>query len=418
MNDILQAREEKSKIIEKYLQKGNVISLKANIPGENKNIYYADFIINYYDKQIEKIIPKIISKEVINSSDGLYILYLVDKDENYKDKLITLEEKDDFGRLVDLDFYTETKSLSRGYMRKCLLCEEKAFVCIRKQTHTKEEIIKAQKNIVLNKLKEELKTIIKESMLKELNLHPKFGLVTPLSNGSHPDMNYDIMKSSIDVVIKGLLLMFEISFNTEKIEDIYSEIKKIGLITEKEMLIQTKGINTYQGLIFNLGIIISSVGYSFKTKITLKDIFHNVQKIATHVTQEYNNVSFGSKAYHELNFGGARKEASLGFPTVQKVYTYLKDKSLDDKSLTKALVIAIKESEDTVFLKRAKSFTRYQEIKKMFQDFKYEEKETLTEKMISENISFGGSADILICAIFIYKLNEIFILENTKNERN
>lgn len=413
MNDILKAREEKSRIIDKYLQKGNVISLKANIPGENKNIYYANFIIRYYDKQIEKVIPKIILKEVFNSSDGLYVLYLVDKDENYKDKLIALEEKDDFGRLIDLDFYTETKSLSRGYMRKCLLCEEKAFVCIRKQKHTKEEIIQAQEKIVLNKLKEELTELIKESMLKELNLHPKFGLVTPLSNGSHSDMNYNIMKSSIDVVIKGLLLMFEIGFNTKKIDNIYPQIKKIGLRTEKEMLNQTKGINTYQGLIFNLGIIISSVGYSFKTNITLDDIFLNSQKIAANVTKEYDNNSFGSKAYHELKFGGARKEASLGFPTVKKVYTYLKDKSIDDKSLIKALVIAILESEDTIFLKRAKSFTRYQEIKQMFKDYEYENKEALTEKMISENISFGGSADILICAIFIYKLNEIFILENT-----
>lgn len=417
MNDILKAREERSKLIEKYLQKGNVISLKANIPGENKNIYYADFIINYYDKQIEKTISNIIAKEVINSSDGIYILYLVDKDKNYKNDLITLEEKDDFGRLVDLDFYTKKQSSTRGYMRKCLLCEEKAFVCIRNQTHTKEEIIEVQEKIAFDKLKQELRSIIKESMLMELNLHPKFGLVTPLSNGSHTDMNYDIMKSSIDATLDGLLLMLEIGFKKKK-DNIYREIKKIGLMTEKEMLKKTKGINTYQGLIFNLGIIIASIGYSFKTKVSLENIILNTKAISSSVIKEYNTSSFGSKAYHELNFGGARKEAYLGFPTVQKVYNYLKNQKLDDISLTKALVIAIKESEDTVFLKRAKSFTRYQEIKKMFQDFKYEEKETLTEKMISENISFGGSADILICAIFIYKLNEIFILENTNDERN
>ena len=30
-------------------------------------------------------------------------------------------------------------------------------------------------------------------MIKELDLHPKFGLVTPISNGSHKDMNYKLM---------------------------------------------------------------------------------------------------------------------------------------------------------------------------------------------------------------------------------
>lgn len=417
MNNILEDREKRNKYISNSLSKGNIITIKANIPGTCKNIFYADIIIRYFERKLEKIISNIIAKEIIYSFDGKYIIYIVDKHKNYKEELIKLEEEDDFGRLVDLDFYTNAKSNSRGYLRKCILCEESAFVCIRKQKHKAEEIINYSKKIVLDKLKEELKSLLKESMLEELNLHPKFGLVTPLSNGSHFDMNYDIMKSSIDTIVNGLLEMFEIGYSNEKenYKEIYSKIKVIGVNTEKAMFKETQGINTYQGLIFNLGILVASLGYTFKTNISLDNIFTNASLIASDVTKEYVTSSFGSKAYHELNFGGARAEAYLGFPTVKKIYNYLsRYESLNYDNLIKALVLAIIESEDTVFLKRAKSYQRYQEIKAMFKSITYqqEEIEELTSKMIEENISFGGSADILICAIFIYKLNAIFKLEN------
>ena len=48
--------------------------------------------------------------------------------------------------------------------------------------------------------------IISESIL-ELNLDPKFGMVTAKSQGSHSDMNYELMKRSIGIITPYLALM-------------------------------------------------------------------------------------------------------------------------------------------------------------------------------------------------------------------
>ena len=56
-NKILKDREKKDSIIKKYVDSYQVISLKANIPGNNKNIKEAYVLVNIFDKILIRYKP-------------------------------------------------------------------------------------------------------------------------------------------------------------------------------------------------------------------------------------------------------------------------------------------------------------------------------------------------------------------------
>ena len=70
------------------------------------------------------------------------------------------------------------------------------------------------------------------------------------------------------------------------------------------------------------------------------------------------------KAYHEHQISGARGEAYLGLPSVHHAIHSMTNKSLDDTTLRQLLQQLIRSTDDTVLLKRAKSFENYMEVKK------------------------------------------------------
>ena len=62
-------------------------------------------------------------------------------------------------------------------------------------------------------LKRLIKKMINTAMLDELNLHPKFGLVTPYTSGSHKDMDYSLMVNAKNAILDDLVEMFMLGFN-------------------------------------------------------------------------------------------------------------------------------------------------------------------------------------------------------------
>lgn len=404
INDkILIDRENRFIIINKLLDEFNVVCLKANIMGCDKNIYNSKIIIAFYEKTLDKL--PYVTKKRYESFDGSYILYTFSKDIYLKDYLISLEEKNKLGRLVDLDFYAKNKTFRREKTRKCLICNCDSFLCIRSRKHSINTLIKKVDEICYKHLEKVITKAVRKAMLLELNAHPKFGLVTKQTNGSHYDMDYLLMKDSIKVVEKAISQMFKIGY-TESLDNIYNTIKQIGIKYEKVLLEHTNGINTYSGVIFSLGILASSLGFTLKNSINTKNVFEISKQISKDVLKEYEMYNtYGTYAYKQYKFGGARKESYNGFTSVQEVLKFIENKKLTNTNILKALVKAIILCEDTILLKRAKSINKYNEIKQKFiyldMNYTKENINKLNDEMITNNISFGGSADILICALFI-----------------
>ena len=84
-------------------------------------------------------------------------------------------------------------------------------------------------------------------------------------------------------------------------------------------------------------------------------------------------------------------------------------KQLCKKSLRSVLTFILGEIDDSVLLKRAGSFERYEQYKKLITESNYKNAKEITKECIENNISIGGSADILICAVLINKLKQNFI---------
>ena len=409
---ILLGREERALLIKKYLNDyKTVVSLKANMPGKDKNSYLSYLLINAFSF----LISDFKCKEYIYNynDDGPFLLFLFKKDISLeiKQKCIEIEETHSLGRFVDIDVYNSQGSLSRDNKRKCFLCNDIAFNCMKINRHSHHEII----DVIEKKTKDfyyyNLDKIIEESILAELNLDPKFGLVTPNSSGSHPDMNYDLMIRAKNAIKPKIIEIFFESLERKYDKSLMESLRNIGKSAETDMFRSTSGINCYKGLIFNLGIVISA--YAFKiSRFSSDDIFKISKKVAQDLLEDYNfdSSSFGDKAYNEFGIFGARGEALSGFRNVQNGIKLLGN--FNAKTLLELLVYYIIHIEDTTLLKRAKDINFYNSVKNKFSELDLnstEQIKILNDFCIRNNLSFGGSADLLIVSVFLKKIGNLGI---------
>jgi holo-ACP synthase CitX len=403
---ILASREEKYQKIQ-FLKKNykSVITVKTNIPGENKNIKISYTLI----KLFKNLIPKSFVGKILffDAYDGPYYLIGSNHDgDGIKSVLTLMEDSHSLGRFIDLDVFDGVTTLSREVPRKCYLCNDVAFNCIRQKKHSVEELIEYIEQKTLEYFKSEVSRLIEESILLELNLHPKFGLVTPNTRGSHKDMNYKLMTKAKDTILPFLVKMYEVGW-TSKLNTVFSKIRAIGLEAEQEMFKETNNINAYKGLIFNLGILVAAYGYIFNNHHDLQNIYDVVESISKDILMDFDGSkkTFGQYAYEQYNILGARGEVHKGIPNVKNALSYLKNFSQSSRIATLMYLISV--TDDTVLLKRSKDIDRYKEIKNMFRikiNSSEEEIFELDRYCIKHNLSFGGSADLLILAIFLKKI--------------
>ncbi len=383
-----------------------VITVKSNIPGNNKNLNVSYILVEFF----EKLIPlNMIEYSCFHDGyDGPYFLLGSNLDPvAIKQILMDIEETHPLGRFIDLDVYDGNQTLSRGTMRKCYLCDDFAFKCIKMNKHKKKDLLNFVNSNVLNFFKKQVLSQVNESIMFELNLHPKFGLVTPLTNGSHKDMNFNLMIKAKESILPFFIKMFEVGWSDKKLEDIFLAIRQIGLQAEKEMLAATNNVNTYKGLIFDLGIVVTAYGYTLYNHIDRGNIFDIIKKMTLSLLEEFKVESntFGYTAYKNHNILGARGEIFNGLPNVKRALDYLDD--FTDESRLKTLMYLISKVDDTTLLKRTKDYEMYISIKQRFSKklkCNQEEIEMLNSYCISNNLSFGGSADLLILTIFLKKI--------------
>lgn len=409
---VLKAREERSLLIQRYLiDYSTVISIKANIPGEEKNIYLSYMIVNAFLFLIRSF--KNSEYQFYTNDDGPFILIAVhEKDAlSIKNKVVDIEESHPLGRLVDVDVYDNKDKISRSIKRKCYICDDDAFNCIRANKHKFEEVLKYITDKTYEYYQKQLYEIIESSILAELNLDPKFGLVTPHSSGSHDDMDYELMIKAKNSITPYFLEMFFASCENKDANQLIHKLKKIGLRAETDMFSVTDGVNAYKGLIFNLGLLVSSLGYKI-SRFTSKNVFELSKDFANILFKDYksSDKSYGEIAYKQYNVSGVRGEALTGFFHVQEGLKILKDFSWNSR--IKTLIYYIINIEDTSFLKRAMSLEKYYSVKNMFASLKTNNKnevQSLNDFCVENHLTFGGSADLLVLTVFVKKIKDIWL---------
>ncbi|GAA3314249.1 hypothetical protein GCM10020331_006340 [Ectobacillus funiculus] len=71
-------------------------------------------------------------------------------------------------------------------------------------------------------------------MLYEVACYPSPGLVSPISNGAHKDMDFLLFIDSTAVLSKYLSLFVQEGFTDNSYKDIFNNIRTIGIEAEKK----------------------------------------------------------------------------------------------------------------------------------------------------------------------------------------
>lgn len=269
-----------------------------------------------------------------------------------------------------------------------------------------------------------------QAMIYEVSCFPSPGLVSPVSNGSHSDMNFFTFIDSTAALSKYLVLFVQEGFSDKSCEDIFKNIRAIGIKAEKDMFDKTNRVNTHKGMLFLIGTVCAAVGKVIYSKGDFHDI-KNVIKIMTHgiVSHELYNLDKNNdklthceKIFLKYKTEGVRGEVERGIPTVFDFALDFYKKNLDlniNDRLVHTLIGIMQICDDSTIVYRT-SEEILEEVKaiskKIIQDGGMrrkkgrEEINKLCDEFVSKNISPGGSADLLGVTVFLY------LVENYMNE--
>jgi len=235
----------------------------------------------------------------------------------------------------------------------------------------------------------------------ELDTTPKPGLVDRRDNGAHKDMDYALMSKSISALRPYLTRLA-----VESAKDIDPvKIKEIGIEAEKAMLKATGGVNTHKGALFCIGLSVAAASnlasatgsvqaYSFKELVS---------RVASEIPAAQG--THGAEAKRSFKVGGALENARGAYPELFADWLpYYLSLEGDPFRCHKTLLHIMTTLDDTNILHRrgeeglarAKS-----EAARLLEDFSESGLSSLNKDFIRENISPGGSADMLSLTIFI-----------------
>ena len=155
----------------------------------------------------------------------------------------------------------------------------------------------------------------------ELTLYPKPGLVSPVDNGSHTDMNAAHFMRSLFALRHYFKRICQAGIDDAP----FSELKRLGVAAEATMLRASGGINTHRGAIFSLGLLCAAIGRTHAQRVAFHApglravlLMRWGQELGAH-THGGGDDSHGLRAAALHAVSGAREEAALGLPSVFEV---------------------------------------------------------------------------------------------------
>jgi len=339
------------------------------------------------------------------------------------------EENHSLGRFVDVDLNDQQgSSISSGKSKLCFFCRERpAIECRRENAHDFDELRsfmfsemeKYGRKEREKRIAKEISSLAKQAILSEISLTPKPGLVDHLSSGCHSDMNYQTFIDSTAAISFGFgeLVLEGFAFQDDDLTRALPRLREIGLKMESAMFEATGNVNTQKGIIFLIGLSLFACGKLFSRsdhfqteefrtiiKNVCKDLVQN-EMINTTTSVK----SHGEKIFLKYGFSGARGEAESGLATVFDfgLPQLIQNTQLNDETLIKCFLAIAANNNDTNILFRSNP-----EVLETFknlclialEDFSPAHYKAIIDFCKHENISPGGSADLLAVTIFVWSV--------------
>lgn len=276
----------------------------------------------------------------------------------------------------------------------------------------------------------ELPNILSEfalrAMLYEVSCYPAPGLVSPISTGSHKDMNHFTFIDSSLAISRFFHEVVEVSLKENDEKELFQELRKIGIKAEKVMFEATKGVNTQKGIIFLMLVSLGAVTLTIKRGKTFDEIEKYIRCMTKDILEEdfkeldkKEKLTYGEKLYLEYGLKGIRGEVAKGLPVALKIGLQIYEESADlsaNQRIANTLIHIMTCCEDTTLLHRNPIKTLYyvQNTAKeavSLGAMRTEEGRRFINDMdrdfVSKGISPGGSADLLAMTIFFHNVRSI-----------
>lgn len=430
------------KLFKSYKDK-TLVTIRINYPGIEKSNYVTDDIVNIiYNEILTYYKQYIIYNDRYKNKEGLVCHFIFDADfVSVKKLMIDIEEKHILGRCVDIDVYTmkddKVIGISRSHLykkpRKCFICDEDAKICSRSQAHSIEEIKKYFEKVYLKHneyqkkreiLAYDVSQIAVKAMISEVSTFPSFGLVSPISQGSHDDMNYYTFLNSSFAIAPFLKEMYNIGYSYHEPKYIFDSIRNIGKLCEEKMFEATNNINTHKGMIFLMGITITAVAKISYNNGRFEEIQDIIKLMVDNILDDFNDIdnkkelTHGEKLYIKYGFTGVRGQVKDGLSILFNniIDKYCNSELSENDLYTQILIelLAIVEDSTIVYRHDIKTLNKVQkDAKELLEiggvytnDGKLRVLE-LEKEYIKKNISPGGCADLLAVTIFLINIRHI-----------
>lgn len=379
-------------------------------------------------------IPVAYSEEIQEKTGNEAILLLDADPLAVKAVTVEIEDSAPVGRLFDMDVLCpDGRKVDRQELglpgRKCLICGGPAQICARSRTHSVPELQEKTRQLLeAAVLDEDCKTAARlatQALLYEVATTPKPGLVDRDNSGSHRDMDFFTFQASTAALYPYFAQCVKIGRQTENPEETFRRLRLPGKLAEGEMLHATAGVNTHKGAIFSMGILCGALGRLEREQWSSPGAVLAECAAMTKglVSQDYVNLTTetaktaGQKLYLRYGITGVRGQAEGGFPTVLNVGLPKLEAALAagkpiNEAGCAALLAILADTVDTNMIHRGGYALAKQtaaEIGALLEKEPFPTKETLEKldaEFIQDNLSPGGTADLLALVYLLHFLKE------------
>jgi len=272
---------------------------------------------------------------------------------------------------------------------------------------------------------ERIGALAQQALLDELLLHPKPGLVTPWSQGSHRDMDHAIFRASIDALGAALVDCARLGAQDRD----FADLQACGLAAEARMLAATGGVNTHRGALFLLGLLSAAAGQAWAQEEQEED----ASLLGERVRQRWGSAilaarpsvaepycSHGNAAHRRYGICGAREQAAMGFPVLVTVSLPALRAAFAcgadaEAAASHCLLSTMAVLSDTNLVHRgglaALAWTQqvasdFLASGSVFVPGWRERLLALDAEFVQRNLSPGGSADLLSATLFLQRINK------------
>ena len=364
---------------------------------------------------------------------GCEAFYVLDADPMAIKKFTTdIEDATPLGRLFDMDVLRpdgtkvdrEELSLSG---RRCLICGGPAKVCSSRRIHTVAELQAKTTDILTETLDAwDAATVAQQAvraLLYEVTTTPKPGLVDRRNSGSHTDMDSFTFMSSAAALYPYFEACAKVGRETmdRPAPETFAALRPLGCEAEGEMLDATNGVNTHKGAVFSIGITCAALGRLNRAEwCDPARVLQEVSAMTSGLTKQdfadvtaENAVTAGQKLYAQYGITGIRGQVEAGLPVVLHHGLPVLENGLKlgydiNRAGCAALLEILVHSTDTNMIARSsreRQLAWVTRVKELLAQTPYPDEEALVElddQFIAENLSPGGSADLLALTYLLH----------------